>query len=357
MNRRPTTQDISWFLDLHNNNQLELSPPYQRRSVWTLKDRKFFLDTIFRDYPCPAIFLHKTLNDKNQSIYNVVDGKQRLETIIAFVNNKIAISKDFGDATLDGKKWKDLKHSIDLQNKFWDYVLTVEMVKTVEGNVLNNVFDRLNRNSRKLERQELRHAKYDGWLISLAEKESDKEEWKKLNVVTTSRAKRMKDVQFLSELLIVLIDGQMAGFDQDHIDDKYAEYDDPSETQVDFSEELFIDRLETIKNYLIEMENHNQCITTHAKTFGSFYTLWSIVALHFLDAGITPTNLAERYVAFMEKVNEIAAQENLETFLLEKGEGHSYSEPLQYYKNAMGASTDLTQREQRYYAVIKGLSN
>jgi hypothetical protein len=33
MKRRLTTQDITWFLDLHRNKQLDLDPPYQRRSV------------------------------------------------------------------------------------------------------------------------------------------------------------------------------------------------------------------------------------------------------------------------------------------------------------------------------------
>jgi len=49
--RRPITQDISWFLDQHRMGQLDLDPPYQRRSVWSPKDRRFFLDTIFRGYP------------------------------------------------------------------------------------------------------------------------------------------------------------------------------------------------------------------------------------------------------------------------------------------------------------------
>jgi hypothetical protein len=78
MQRRPTTQDISWLIDLHRHNQLDLDPPYQRRSVWTRKDRQFFLDTIFRNYPSPAIFLHKTINDAGKTTYHVVDGQQHL---------------------------------------------------------------------------------------------------------------------------------------------------------------------------------------------------------------------------------------------------------------------------------------
>ena len=45
----------------------------------------------------------------------------------------------------------------------------------VEGGIVNEVFERLNRNSRKLTRQELRHAKYDGWLISHVESQAARE--------------------------------------------------------------------------------------------------------------------------------------------------------------------------------------
>ena len=97
MYRRPSTQDISWFLDLFDRKQLDLEPPYQRKSVWSPKDKKFFIDTIFRNYPSPAIFLHKSINDQGQSLYHVVDGKQRLSTIIDFVQDKIKIDVEFGD--------------------------------------------------------------------------------------------------------------------------------------------------------------------------------------------------------------------------------------------------------------------
>ncbi len=82
--RSPSSHDVSWFLDLHRNGQLHLSPPYQRRSVWTRKDRQFFLNTIFRGFPSPAVFLHKEISDDGRTTYQVEDGKQRLETILAF---------------------------------------------------------------------------------------------------------------------------------------------------------------------------------------------------------------------------------------------------------------------------------
>jgi len=160
MQRRPSTQDLTWLLDLQQNKQLDLDPPYQRRSVWTRKDKQFFLDTIFRNYPSPAIFLHKTIDEAGKATYHVVDGKQRTQTILAFVNDGVRIAADFGDIRLNGKKWSELQGEQNLKQKFWNYQITVEMIDVVDGSVVNEVFDRLNRNARKLTAQELRHAKF-----------------------------------------------------------------------------------------------------------------------------------------------------------------------------------------------------
>ena len=112
-------KDVNWFLDLYQNGQLDLDPSYQRRSVWTLKDRKFFLDTIFRNYPCPAVFMHKEMNEEaGRLIYHVVDGKQRLETLIRFAKNDIPVDKEFGDPKLNGKKWKGIETDPELKNSF-----------------------------------------------------------------------------------------------------------------------------------------------------------------------------------------------------------------------------------------------
>src|SRR5712671_1512282 len=137
MQRRPSTQDLTWLIDLHQNKQLDLDPPYQRRSVWTRRDKQFFIDTIFRNFPSPAIFLHKTIDEAGKSTYHVVDGKQRTKTILDFVNDRgIRIGKNFGDIRLDGKKWSDLNGEQDLKRRLWNYQITVEMIDVVEGSVV-----------------------------------------------------------------------------------------------------------------------------------------------------------------------------------------------------------------------------
>lgn len=352
MQRRPTTQDLTWLLDLHHNNQLDLDPPYQRRSVWTRKDKQFFLDTIFRNYPSPAIFLHKTIDDAGKATYHVVDGKQRTQTILDFIYDRIRISNDFGDIRLDGKKWSQLHGDQELKQKFWNYQITVEMIDVLEGSIVNEVFDRLNRNARKLTRQELRHAKFDGWFISEAEAEAAREEWRSLGVITTSRAKRMIDAQFISELMFVVLEQSMMGFDQDALDDLYAKYEEPSETSPELDQEEFQQRFSATRNYIVNMNEEEGVVSEYARGFGHFYTLWAFAAI--TEDLPAPSVAAQRYKAFMQRVNTLVSQEDLDEFI-RKDEAGEYTLSFTYLTNSRGASTDLGPRAERLRALKAAL--
>lgn len=345
MKRQPTTQQITWFLDLYRNNQLDLEPPYQRKSVWSSKDRKFFMDTIFRNYPAPPIFIHRTVNDQGYTKYHVVDGKQRLETILSFFENKISISPDFGDVNLNGKKFKDLIP--DYKRKFWDYTLVVDFIDSIDGNNIEEVFDRVNRNARNLLPQELRHARYNGWFINFVEEEADANFWWDFKISTRGRDKRMKNVQFVSELLMIILESKIVGFDQDHIDEIYAKYDDIDEMQEsgDFKLEEFTSKLTEIKDFLSEMENHNQTISKYAAgSNNNFYTLWAFI---YLNNPPNAVEFANAYEIFMEKVFNIKAmQEN----------GENIEENiLTYSNNSKGAVTDLPQRNARLLALANSI--
>ena len=341
LGRRLSTQDLSWLVDLYRNNQLNLDPPYQRRSVWTRSDQQYFLDTIFRNYPSPPIFLHKTIADDGKPTYHIVDGKQRTQTILDFINDRIKISPKYGDVRLDGKKWHQLQGEQSLKRDFWNYQITVEVIDVVEGLVVNEVFDRLNRNVRKLTRQELRHAKFNGWFISRAETEAGRQKWRDLGIVTVSRAKRMIDVQFISELMLVVLENKMAGFDQDEIDSLYAKYDEPAEVIPALATDDFDQNFSTITSYLTTM-NSGETVSRYAKAFGNFYTLWALVALSVSLPD--PQELARGYKAFMEKVELIGKQQDLEAFLQNNKD---YALPLNYYNNSRGARTDLKPRTRR----------
>jgi len=346
MKRQPTTQQITWFLDLERNKQLDLNPPYQRKSVWSPKDRRFFLDTIFRNYPTPPIFIHRTIDESGLATYHIVDGKQRLETILNFVNNKISIDNGYGDVNLNGKKFKDL--DLTYKRIFWDYILVVDFIESIEGTNIEEVFDRVNRNAINLQPQELRHAKFNGWFINVTERESEKDFWWDIKVSTRAKDKRMKNVQLIAELLSINLEEKMVGFSQDYIDEIYAKYDIPEESIDDFDEDAFNSKIDSVKSILLEMDNHNKCITNHGRTANNLYIIWALISLNSnLPNSI---DLAGKYNEFMESV-EILNDGYYEELLAEGGHRPDLENNIKYFLNSKGASTDLVQRQARYDAL------
>jgi hypothetical protein len=346
MQRTQGSQDISWFLDLHDRGQLDLDPPYQRRSVWSRSDKQYFIDTILSNLPAPPVFLHKSLDDQGRPTYHVVDGKQRLKTVIDFTQDKIRIADDFADANIRKKRWAQLDRAVKQQ--FWNYVIVVEMLPDVTDPSVKNIFERINRNSRKLMAQELRHAKYEGWFINTAEAEAEKQEWKDLGVVTPARIKRMADVQYISELMNITIKGAIDGFDQDEMDEIYAAYEDLSEVP-EFIEDNFRDQFESTKQYIKEVAALQPETIEFFKVQSHFYTLWGYLTVE-RGRRLPIAEFAPRYLAFLSEVSALIGQ-------LRGDEQNADGSPrrravLSYALNARGASTDLTPRRARHDALV-----
>lgn len=207
--RKATQQDITWFLDLYNiGNRLDLDPAYQRRSVWGQQDKDFFIDTVVNNYPCPAIFLYKETSTDGSTVYHVVDGKQRLQTIIDYSKDEFALSASLPEISpgLKGKKFSELEQKD--RDAFWDYSIPVELITTKEDNDIKTIFDRLNRNNKKLTHQELRKAKYDGKLYQFISRESEDEFWNQYVRTTKRDFQRMLDHQFIAELILLTMKGK-----------------------------------------------------------------------------------------------------------------------------------------------------
>lgn len=345
MARSLTTQDVSWFLDLNEKGQLDLDPPYQRRSVWSPRDRRYFIDTILNNYPAPPVFLHKSLDDNGKPTYHVVDGKQRLQTIISFTKDKVRIPEDFGETVLQGKKWSQLGR--DTRERFWNYVIIAEMLPDTTDATLRSTFERINRNSKKLSPQEMRHAKYDGWFANTAENEAEKPEWRLFGISTNARSKRMQDVQFVSELMLLHIERGAVGFDQNTLDDVYADYDDLADLP-DFDDSALISEFEVIKQYVANCLETTPSLKDFIKTQTHLYALWAFLMMRSVTREPV-TIFAPKYAEFMKHVTEFAS---IGVHGPESSDDEAYLRQVeQYVANARGASTDRAQRIARIAAL------
>ena len=199
LGRDSSTRDVDWFRDLHAFKRLDLEPPYQRYSVWSTGYKQHFIDTILNDYPSPSIVLHKESVSGDEHIYHVVDGKQRLLAITDFQKNLFAMAQNHDQYA--GMYWDDLPE--DVRMRFGNYLIPVEILTTDSLADLREAFDRLNRNVRRLNKQELQHARHEGPFITLMESLARAGFWRDIRISSRARVRTMRDVEFVSEVFLL----------------------------------------------------------------------------------------------------------------------------------------------------------
>lgn len=196
------TLTIADIRDLYKRGQIELNPPYQRKPVWKAKQRELLLSSLFNGIPIPAIILYKHFNnDKLKDIYDVLDGKQRLETILHFINVKEI--KDDAELKVEfenphNNKKDDLsfeelrkrktskKYDQDLLSNFFRYAIPVIEyegdIKDIFGRnvAAKEVFVRINSTGSPLKKNEIRHSLWSGPFFNLGEKLENKKIHKEL---------------------------------------------------------------------------------------------------------------------------------------------------------------------------------
>ena len=255
------------------------------------------------------------------------------------------VLRDYGDTSVDGRKWSEIRKSRELLRRFLDYVIPVEQLTV--GDDVNEVFDRLNRNNRNLNRQELRHAKFDGWFLNFVENEATHPVWQKLGVVTPGKARRMNDAQFLSELLIVVIGRQVHGFDQDEIDRYTARYQDPlnSESDVDRTTEDVEAAFHGCRSYVQELVACGD-LARYTREARHMYSLWASITLS--DERLPASELAASYLSFMSRVNDLSMEDQADI-----ADDETPTPERSYYVNSRGASTELPQRRARHESLMR----
>lgn len=163
------TKTLSWWHRQKNN--IDFSPSYQRKGgVWNQKTKAYLIDSIINGFDIPKIYLadfsysNSSLNERFLP-YAVIDGKQRLQAIFEFLDDKLKLSNDIVFYNDDGIDLKGLKYS-EIKSKYpniaYDIIdqfnLDIISVVTDEKNKINELFIRLNQGA-SLKGAEIRNAR------------------------------------------------------------------------------------------------------------------------------------------------------------------------------------------------------
>lgn len=223
-----TSYTVNEFLEWQEAGRLELSPSFQRGTVWRQPAMAHLIDTILRGYPIPPVHIRWVRNDRNELVRQVIDGQQRLTAVLKYVGNEFALSKPRNPAG-DLPPWAGLRFEqldVDLQQRILDYSLRAESYRgQIPDQVVYEIFSRINIHSVPLSDQELRNGRFFGEfkqsVYMLANEQ--KPFWKSLSIFGDQAFARMLDSQFVSELLITQVAGMQDK--KNSLDDIYTRYE------------------------------------------------------------------------------------------------------------------------------------
>ena len=199
-----TIQDIT---NHYKNGHLNLTPGFQRDSVWRDRDRMKLIDSVLRNYPLPSIFLYRR-EEKGNIVYDVIDGKQRIESILMFIgvirgNRFSSWSQLPGREHAEWVDWGTLRKR-QLQHKVTGYKLQAIEVEGDPADIID-LFVRINSTGKALTGAEKRHARYynSDFLRKAGQLARRYEKYFLSNrILNRSQVSRMKHVELVCELMV-----------------------------------------------------------------------------------------------------------------------------------------------------------
>lgn len=212
------------FEEWQQRGELVLQPKFQRRDVWIDKARSYLIDTIIRGKPIPKLYMRQDTNPKSRrTVREIVDGQQRLKTVLSFLTDGFKISKSHHE-TLGGKTFSQL--DANTQRDILKYEFSVDLLQDMQDGEVFNIFARINMYSEKLKPQELRNSMWYGDFKSsvyqLAEEFTTF--FIRNSIFSEKAVLRMAEAEFITDLLQALQDGIQAG-SQSVRDKVYKTYD------------------------------------------------------------------------------------------------------------------------------------
>lgn len=158
---RKTVNEIFTMFD---EGKLIVDDTYQRRSVWSEKDKVRLIETILLQLVIPELFFWKADTDPETGISttHIVDGQQRIKAIYSFINNEFKLKPQYlldesSKEKYANKYFKDL--CTETRKTFWNYqLMIIEIDSTATRDDIITMFNRLNLTDYNLNDQEKRNS-------------------------------------------------------------------------------------------------------------------------------------------------------------------------------------------------------
>ncbi|MGB4076027.1 DUF262 domain-containing protein [Pseudomonas sp.] len=253
---------VAEIIEMLGRKDLVANKEYQRGSgIWPAGPRSYFIDTVLSGFPFPKIYFYEYLDKASRKTKReLVDGQQRISSIVSFVEDKFAltsVSKKYA-----GMRFSDLQQ--DVQDEFLSYPVSVDVIRNATRQDILEMFKRMNAYTLPLNDAEKRHSTYQGefkWMINNLCTDNT-EFFAGFNILASRSLVRMADAELLSEMILATEEG-ITSSSTKKLNELYEKYDERLDNAgflvgllqefIDFYAEILIDNRETFlsKPYVV----------------------------------------------------------------------------------------------------------
>lgn len=216
--------------DLVTNHQYQRAP-----GLWPPAARSYFIDTIVEGFIFPPIYFHEYLERSTKKTRTeIVDGQQRITTIIAFLNGDFALGRN--SKQHEGMRFEDFNE--DTQHRFLSYTMSVDTIREADRSQILQMFRRMNAYTLPLSDAEKRHSEFFGEFKDFVTRVLDDNpiltEWE---VLTARQIVRMGDAEFIADLTMAFEQG-VVNTSKTNLHAMYKKYDVVFDSAAEFEAKL-----------------------------------------------------------------------------------------------------------------------
>lgn len=266
-------------------DKIDFDPPYQRKGrLWSEHDKAYLIDSILNGFDVPKLYLadfqfgDSALNERRLP-YAIIDGKQRLEAIFDFFDNRLTLDSHFvwrTDPTLKlgGLSLKDLQNRfVNVAEEFENANMSMMSVFTDDETLINDLFVRLNR-SKSLTGAEIRNA-FSGPVVDVIRSLSK-------NVIFDENIKfstlRAGDQNAAAKVLLFEYRGELASTKKTDLDN-FAKNKSITKERLELAARRVIDTFDEMRDVFIP----NDPLLSSAGIFPVYYWLIREIYTDYLD--------------------------------------------------------------------------
>jgi uncharacterized protein with ParB-like and HNH nuclease domain len=190
---------------MYDKGILDITPDFQRDSVWQSAAQTRFIDSLIKQLPIPSMCF--SLDYKTQK-WQVIDGLQRMTAIIRFMADKewrLSNLEDI-DKRLSGTKVSSLRDEDSANHILYQSlenltlpitVLRCDHSKKTHMEYLFTIFHRLNTGGMRLNNQEIRNCIFSGSFNTLLKEINEDKSWREINKLGDKEDQRFKHVELI----------------------------------------------------------------------------------------------------------------------------------------------------------------